>query len=136
MLGLDCGARCVRSALCSVARGERVSVTQSGFSWAAAGRAYRMGTEDSGSCSPCLKPLPAAEQTIATAAHCLDRHHPLNQTLPHTVLPSPRIFMRPQLVDHLAEDMAREAIEGRTITLKLKLSNFEVGAALYPCTPG
>lgn len=43
----------------------------------------------------------------------------------------PESFTRPQLVDHLAEDMAKEGIEGRTITLKLKLSNFEVGAQLY-----
>jgi hypothetical protein len=35
-----------------------------------------------------------------------------------------------QLVESLAADLAAEGIEGRNVTLKLKLTSFEVGSVM------
>ena len=71
----------------------------------------------------------------STSTSCWDRH-PLQQLCCDWLLPRRAISARPELeskvrelATSLAEDMAREALRGRTLTLKLKLTSFEVGNA-------
>jgi hypothetical protein len=69
-------------------------------------------------------PAPLAGPAGVGDAAVLRYRHSYCAALP----PRPRPWQLKGLSEHLAEEMAEEGIEGRTITLKLKAATFEVCA--------